>query len=728
MRLLLGRSRDLYGPQSSGYIPTMGTTELSRGQNVALPEGAEQLRVSVGWTTSTDDGLQMPTLDLIALLTDGDRRARSDDDIVFYNQRSTPDGAVVHTGRTESENGGRDDLSVDLTALTDDVFSVVIAASTDEGPLGDLATVEWTLHTPDGAMVTRFPITDLSTERVVVVGEVYRRQGVWRVRAVGQGWSSGLSGLLTDYGVDVVDAPADDSDSSGAADHDGDEPESFDDGPPADAVVAHSTTTTVETTVVQTRSATDAPVGEPSTGPLTEVRRTTTVSHTDAVLASGRVAVAATSRPKAVLPTAQLSVAPSWVRSRLFSVAGIGGAGEQENRATSALLWVMAAVRPLGRALTVRAGAPSGPIETYLEVPYRLGESTVVPDGVIRIGRPGKVWTALVEVKTSSNDLGVEQLTNYVRVARREKFDALLTISNQVTSDPMAHPVTLPAGVAGTVKVVHLSWTDVMHEIRMLIKHQRFDEQLPLWMLDELLRYLEHPKSGAMAFSDMGPNWVDVRDGCVHHTLAAGDRIVRPVVGNWNRLARYVALRLTSHTGRTVKRVVPRKHAADPVLRDEEIARNLADEGRLSLQMRIPETCGPLRVLVDVRTALIEVSTVVTAPVDGTPKARVTWLLKQLKGTSDDVVVEAQFPGPDGGATKESLASAREKPARLLGTMEGPPASFRVSRLSPLGLKRSGPTGSVVSTVVEAVDVFFDDVVAQIARPESGGSPSPTPE
>ncbi|TKV56889.1 TerD family protein [Nakamurella flava] len=705
----------------------MGTTELSRGQNVALPEGAEQLRVSVGWTTgsATEKGPQ--TLDLIALLTDGDRRARSDDDIVFYNQRSTPDGSVVHTGRTESDTGGRDDLSVDLTALTDDVASVVIAASTDEGPLGDLSAVEWTLHTPDGEVVTRFPITDLSTERVVVVGEVYRRQGAWRVRAVGQGWSSGLSGLLTDYGVDVVDAPADDSDDadgSGVAGHEAHDTATAEESATPTAVVAHSTTTTVETTVVQTRAPADAPAGDPPAGPVTEVRRTTTVSHTDAVVATGRVAVAASSRPKAALPAAQLSVAPSWVRSRLFSVAGIGGAGEQENRATSALLWVMAAVRPLGRALTVRAGAPSGPIETYLEVPYRLGESTVIPDGVIRIGRPGKVWTALVEVKTSSNDLGVEQLTNYVRVAKREKFDALLTISNQVTSDPAAHPVTLPAGVTGTVKVVHLSWTDVMHEIRMLIKHHRFDEQLPLWMLDELLRYLEHPKSGAMAFSDMGPTWVDVRDGCAHHTLAAGDRIVKPVVANWNRLARYLALRLTSHTGRTVKRVVPRKHAADPVLLDEEIARNLADEGRLSLQLRVPETCGPLRVLVDVRTTQIEVSTVVTAPTDGTPKARVTWLLKQLKNASDDVVVEAQFPGPAGGATKENLASAREKPARLLGAMTGPPASFRLSRLSQLGLKRSGPTGSVVSTVVEAVDAFFDDVVAQVAAPETATGPA----
>ena len=696
----------------------MGTTVLSRGQNVPLPDGAEQLRVSVGWTTGSEVAESGPALDLIALLTDADRRTRSDDDIVFYNQRSTPDGSVVHTGQVEEPNGGRDDLSVDLAALSDDISAVVIAASSDVTALGELSAIEWTLHTPDGDVVTRFPVTDLSTERAVVVGEVYRRNGAWRVRAVGQGWSSGLSGLLTDYGADVVETSADDGGSEGADVSTGT-------GTESDTVLARSVTTTVETTVVQTRSSengatapelSDAPAE--NTAGATEVRRTTTVSRTDAVVQTRRVALAGTTRAKATVPVYQLAGNPSWVRSRLFSVAGIGGPGEQENRATSALLWVMSAVRPLGRALTARAGAPSGPIETFLEVHYELGEATVIPDGVVRVGRGGKVWTALVEVKTSSNDLSAEQLTKYARVAKREKFDALITISNQVTSDPTAHPVTLPAGVTGSVKVVHLSWTDVMHEIRMLIKHQRFDEQLPLWMLDELLRYLEHPKSGAMAFSDMGPTWVDVRDGCVHHTLAAGDRIVRPVVANWNRLARYLALRLTARTGLTVKRVVPRKQAADPLLLDEEIARDLADRGRLSLELRIPEACGSLRVVVDVRTALIEVSTRVPAPGDGTPKARVTWLLKQLKNAPDDVVIEAQFGGAAGGTTKENLASAREKPARLLGNLQGPPASFLISRLRPLGLKRSGPSGSVVSTVVESVDTFFGEVVAHLTAPE----------
>jgi len=44
-------------------------------------------------------------------------------------------------------------------------------------------------------------VPGLSTERAVVLGEIYRRDGWWRIRAVGQGWDGGLAGLATDYGM-----------------------------------------------------------------------------------------------------------------------------------------------------------------------------------------------------------------------------------------------------------------------------------------------------------------------------------------------------------------------------------------------------------------------------------------------------------------------------------------------------------------------------------------------
>ena len=77
----------------------------------------------------------------------------------------------------------------------------------------------------------------------------------------------------------------------------------------------------------------------------------------------------------------------NWHEARLIPTSGINGAEEQGRRATSALLAVVTAVREFGRALVKPLGAPAGTIETYIEVPFLLGERKSSPDGLIRVSR-----------------------------------------------------------------------------------------------------------------------------------------------------------------------------------------------------------------------------------------------------------------------------------------------------------------------------------------------------
>ncbi len=65
----------------------------------------------------------------------------------------------------------------------------------------------------------------------------------------------------------------------------------------------------------------------------------------------------------------------SWHAARLIPTSGIGGADEQERRATSALLAVMPAVREFGRSILAPLGAPAGTIETFIEVPFEVGSA-----------------------------------------------------------------------------------------------------------------------------------------------------------------------------------------------------------------------------------------------------------------------------------------------------------------------------------------------------------------
>lgn len=68
----------------------------------------------------------------------------------------------------------------------------------------------------------------------------------------------------------------------------------------------------------------------------------------------------------------------------------------------------MGAVKEFSKAVLSPLGALSGNVETYIEVPFLLGEKKCYPDGLVRVTRGSKSWTALVEVKTGHNELETE--------------------------------------------------------------------------------------------------------------------------------------------------------------------------------------------------------------------------------------------------------------------------------------------------------------------------------
>lgn len=112
----------------------------------------------------------------------------------------------------------------------------------------------------------------------------------------------------------------------------------------------------------------------------------------------------------------------SWERARLFPISGIGGADEQERRATSALLAVVESVREFGRAVTMPLGAPAGRLSAFIEVQFKEGDRRLRPDGAIRVEYGRRTWTALVEVKTGRNELVPDQVESYLELARRQNI------------------------------------------------------------------------------------------------------------------------------------------------------------------------------------------------------------------------------------------------------------------------------------------------------------------
>ncbi|MER6476612.1 TerD family protein, partial [Streptomyces filamentosus] len=165
------------------------TAELVRGQNHPLPDTRLELRVSAGHP-------------VVAGATLGDEQGR-----VAGAEWIAHPGAPVRPGiEVTGDVAAEHRIAVDLAALPDTVhrLSLLLALPPGAGGpvrFGTAAAPFVSVTGPEGAAVATYTITGLDRESAVVALELYRRQGVWKVRAVGQGYEGGLADLLADQGA-----------------------------------------------------------------------------------------------------------------------------------------------------------------------------------------------------------------------------------------------------------------------------------------------------------------------------------------------------------------------------------------------------------------------------------------------------------------------------------------------------------------------------------------------
>jgi len=190
------------------------SVSLSKGGNVNLSKEAPQLTkidIGLGWDARSTDGVSFDLDAVMFMVTDGGKVA-SDNDFIFYGNLKSQDGSVVHNGDNLTGDGDGDDevISVDLTKVGANVKSLVVAVTIHEAAnrgqnFGMVSNAK--IRIVDGVSSKELSFFDLgedaSTETAMVFGEVYRHNGDWKFKAIGQGFAGGLKPLALSYGVDV---------------------------------------------------------------------------------------------------------------------------------------------------------------------------------------------------------------------------------------------------------------------------------------------------------------------------------------------------------------------------------------------------------------------------------------------------------------------------------------------------------------------------------------------
>lgn len=187
---------------------------LSKGGNVSLSKedpNLKKLLVGLGWDNRKTDGKEFD-LDASLFMVGSSGKCLNDQGFIFYNNKNSADGSVVHHGDNRSGEGDGDDekVSVELGKVSADVQRLVVTVTIHDAQqraqnFGQVQNAFIrVVNEESGREIARYDLgEDYSTETAMVFGEIYRNNGEWKFKAIGQGYSGGLQAMATQYGINV---------------------------------------------------------------------------------------------------------------------------------------------------------------------------------------------------------------------------------------------------------------------------------------------------------------------------------------------------------------------------------------------------------------------------------------------------------------------------------------------------------------------------------------------
>lgn len=189
------------------------TVNLTKGQRISLEKvapGLIEVFVGLGWDINvTDTGADFD-IDASLFMLGSNEKLISDEHFIFYNNRNSPDPeqSVQQRGDNLTGAGEGDDeiIDINLKTVPANVAKMVIAVTIHEAEqrkqnFGQVQNAFVRIvNGADEKELIRYDLTeDFSTETALIMAELYRKDGEWRMNAVGAGYQGGLQALLDRY-------------------------------------------------------------------------------------------------------------------------------------------------------------------------------------------------------------------------------------------------------------------------------------------------------------------------------------------------------------------------------------------------------------------------------------------------------------------------------------------------------------------------------------------------
>lgn len=322
--------------------------------------------------------------------------------------------------------------------------------------------------------------------------------------------------------------------------------------------------------------------------------------------------------------------------ARLFPVLSNSS---KEGRATAILLATLRYVEPFRKEMLSTVGAPGyqkATIDAYTEVTFSkaLGLEHSRPDGLFIVQRGKSSWRCLVEAKIGNAALKPQQVEDYRKIAQANDIDCVVTISNQLTSDPSAHPLDeIRNSRNKKIPAFHWSWTFILTKAELLLKAHKWDSKAQKNLLHEFLRFLRHESTGVKGFDRMPPAWQEL-----NKMIHAGGKLkknateVAETVEAWHQETRELSLIMSQKTESVVDLKLKRGHLLDVKARRAEDIARLCEDGILQVSLDVHDAAAPMVIEADTSLRSIRISMELDAPQDkATAKGRLNWVLRQIK-------------------------------------------------------------------------------------------------